>query len=383
MANNVTAIELARDGIRVVTGYYHQDRLYVTSAVKGEPLSVGSDGRISADEAVSSLTSLLNSNAGNAGSGEGPYIVSIPPDDVEFKSGNSQTGIVSSSISQIDYRNCVSIFTKENAVPGHTIVSIIPNLFRDSSGTPYLEFPSGVTSSSLYLEADAVIIPTEAYDYYKGILAKCKVFPYLCYISSLPPSALIEKRVGDFDDYAILNIENRYTYLSVIRKKKFAATKVFPYGIDTINDAAAATLKVDPSKVAEMRHLFGFVSEQDIYRPYPEVKNVKSVNKAFAEGLSPLTMEIRSYLDSLGLPEVPIIMYGSSVDEYGFSTVLGNQLDVETFDFTQSIYGAFDQSYVGCLGMIYLSSLSYQIPVQEAKSFQHGEEMKNVSLGRK
>ena len=383
MANNVTAIELSNDGIRVVTGYCYQDRLYIISAVKGEPLSLNQDGRISADEAVSSLTALLKYNNDISGINAGPFIVSIPPENVEFKCGNSQTGTVTSQISSIDYQNCVSIFTKENAVGGGTIISVMPNLFKDSNEMSYIEFPSGVTSSRLYLEADAVIVPTEAYEYYKGILAKCGVFPYLYYISSLPPMALIEKRVGDFSNYAILNIENRYTYLSVIREKKFAATKVFPYGIDTINNAAAATMKVDPSKAANMRHLFGFASEQDIYRPYPDVKSVKSVNKAFAEGLSSLTEEIHSYLDSLSLPEMPIIMYGQSVDENGLSTVLGNQLDLETFDFTQSIYGAFDQSYVGCLGMIYLSTLPYQIPVQEAKSLQHSEEMKNVSLGRK
>ncbi len=383
MANNVTAVELSKDGIRVATGYYYQERLHVISAVKGNPLPVNENGEILSDDAVKSLSSLLAQNRDISGEDEGPYIVSLPPDGVSFSTGRSQSGTLSSTISSIDCQNCLTIFTKQNGTPDSSILCAIPVSFKDSNNFTYTEFPLGTPSSLLYLEADAVNIPETTFDHYKKILAKCNVFPYLYYISPIPSIHLIGKQAKEFNIYLALNIENRYSYLSLVEGGRLKSVKVFNYGMDNITSYAGRKLSLDHSRALELRKLFGFVCEENISHPCADVKNVRSVNKAFEEGLSLLSEDLNKYIDTLSLGDVPVILYGPSTDENGLSTVLGNQIGLQTFDFSQVIYGAFDQSYVGCLGMIYMSSLPYQMSIKDARKIQRNEEMKSVSIGRK
>ncbi len=383
MANNVTAVELSKDGFKVVTGYYYQDRIHVISSERGQPLNISENGEINEEEAVRSLSSLLAQNKENVHGEEGPYIVAFPPDEVGFVSGSSQTATVSHSITSLDYRNCLSILTKEVSQPESSIVSVIPYVFRDGNSLTYTSFPLGTPSNKLYLEADAVVIPKATYERYQKILARCRVFPYLRYISSFPPLSLIGRMVKDFPTYIALDIDSRFTYISLVKDKRLTEVKTINIGMDHIDAYVSKKLGATAKQVVEMRELFGFRCAENITYPYPDIRDVGKINRAFEQGLSLLTDEINNYVDSLRIEELPVILYGPSVDQNGLSEALGDQTGLDTFDFTQSIYGAFDQSYVGCLGMIYMSTLPYQLPQSEAKKLQREEEMKSVSISRK
>ena len=103
MNNIVTAIELSPSGVRLVTGYVFQKKVYVLNSLIGSPISVDSNGYLNRKEISDSLFVLVNTckSALNMPSLDN-FIVILPPDEFQVRSGNTSSSTTNETISQKD-----------------------------------------------------------------------------------------------------------------------------------------------------------------------------------------------------------------------------------------------------------------------------------------
>lgn len=367
MKNIVTAIELSPSGVRLVTGYVFQKKVYVLNSLIGEPISLDSNGYLNRKEVSDSLSVLLNTckKSLNVPSLDN-FIAILPPDEFQVRSGNTSSSTTNETISQKDYTNVVNMLNKQLKIENAYPIYDDPISFYVDNETPNPKFPLGERGESLGLSADVHFISKYSAEYYLKIFQDLGIAPFLKLVSPFALSSFLCSFKGPNEFFA-LQVENDYMYLSSSKNSRIRYSKAFDFGFDRVCGQVSETLGLSKERAGELISTFGLRNDAGFPYLTDEKKSLKDISGALEKALS-CFQSVADEMDRLEKDHVvPVILVGSKTKVDGLDSYLSQVWNRNIYSFSPKVIGARNDSLLCCLGGIRLSDNTYVTPLKENK----------------
>lgn len=367
MNNIVTAIELSPSGVRLVTGYVFQKKVYVLNSLIGSPISVDSNGYLNRKEISDSLSVLVNTckSALNMPSLDN-FIVILPPDEFQVRSGNTSSSTTNETISQKDYTNVVNMLNKQLKIENAYPIYDDPISFCVDNDTPTPKFPLGERGESLGLSADVHFISKYSAEYYLKIFQDLGITPFLKLVSPFALSSFLCSFKGPSEFFA-LQIEADYMYLSSSKNSRIRSARSFGYGFDRVYEQVSEILNVSKERAGELISTFGLRNDAGFPYLTDEKKSLKDISSALEKALT-LLDPVAKEMDALEKDHVePIILVGTKTKVDGLDSYLSQKWNRNIYSFSPKVLGARNDALLCCLGGIRLSDNTYMSPLKNGK----------------
>ena len=380
MGKNITVIEFSLSNVKIIYGYFLQDKVYVLQSLESSNLPLDENGLLARKETTNIVTVLLDKIKEQTKNEIDMVIPLYPPFSLQIKQTNAgvTTTDSSSRVTPMDFVNCCNMIIKNNSDIGRQIIYNEPYKFKDDYKREYIDFPINVQSDHLYVNCFSQLIDANVYEHYRSIINDLNLNVYfeLC----IPCAASMF--INSFDapsNYIALDIDRDYMSISRIANRHLIDNKFFKYGINNVISNAAKVLNVEKNRAEELLNFFGLFDNSQFNYETPEKFNIQKINDTFKLSLNSLTEYINNYLNITRLPsDVPIILHGIGGDINGIISYLQHKLSKTVKLFSPLVIGARSKSYVSTLGALLASSFSYQINIKDARRVES-----NVMMNKK
>lgn len=379
----VTAIDMNSSGISLVTGYVFQDKVYALFTKTVSPIKLNEEHNLDKEGATETLLSLIKEAEEAIHRPLRDFICLFPPDEFQYKVGNSTTFTSSESdtITFKDYQNCINMINKQYKIDGEAIVYNDPVYFQcDSTGKTY-DFPLYKKSDSLYTETAIHMISKNTYEHYRSILREAGVNPYLCLVSTFASSYFLAFFKAP-QMFIQLQIENDFVYLTLTRDKHLLASKMYPLGLNHVYLQASNQLKVDMNRAIELGKIFGLKDDAGFPFVTNENLSLKTVSQAFKEGFNailPSREEVNTIASNI---TVPIILLGPGKKFEGLEKHVYEIYQRSTMTFSPKVIGARDDSLIASLGGIRMTENAFLEPLKETRKSENESSFTRSSFTR-
>lgn len=360
----VTAIELNASGIRLVSGYVYEGKVYVLQSLVGKSISLDNNGLMDSRQVEDTLASLIETAKNTLKCDLKNYIFLLPPDDFLVKNSSSSSVTMNELIAQKDFANCISMLEKLVKVSNSTIVFDAPVYFATENGEQLTTFPLNVQSENLSVNADVHMISKVSYDYYMEIIRKLGILPYATLVSTYGSCSFLTSLKSP-DSFYLIQVEGESTYLSLIKNKRLAFSKEYPVSMKSLYEKTAEKLNMTKEQIEDYITTFGLKAEQAIPILTEEKKPLEDIVDAFLHEFTQFAF-IKEKMDELEpTRSLSIIFLGSADRIDGMNANLSNYFARALLLFYPKVLGARNDSLVSCLGGIKLTSNSYMPPLKE------------------
>ena len=389
MNQNVTAIELASSGIRLVTGYCFNHKVYVRQALEGNPLPLDDNNCLSVNEASQSLSLLIATAKKTIMEDLGLIIPILPPVSLSISDNDGTTYISSDAISQGDYNNCLGIILKKTHEVNKNVVFTQPYFFStDKQAKNPTIFPLGMKANELTIYADSFSIDSLAYKRYMNIFNNCGLRDfYFEMISPLAAISFINKTNAGaskkFDNYLAIDFENDVTYVSYIKNRRLIACETISLGINHILTSLSQKMDIDYEKAADLKNILGLSNNFHITNPVVENIDLNAFHEVFSTEFNRLVVTINDTIAAMRIDgNVPLVCYGTGSDILSLDSILAESLGMEVFIFMPQVIGARNKVFTDCLGAILLSNETYLENQETALRHKKDRMIQSDSFGR-
>lgn len=361
----VTAIELNASGIRLVSGYVYEGKVYVLQSLVGKSISLDNNGLMDRRQVEDTLTSLIETAKNTLKCDLKNYIFLLPPDDYLVKNSYSSSVTMNEYVAQKDYANCISMLEKLVKVNNSTIVFDDPVYFVTENGEQVSTFPLNERSENLSVNADVHMISKVSYDYYMEIIKKLGILPYATLVSTFGSCSFLTSFKSP-DSFYLIQVENESTYLSLVKNRRLAFSKEYAVSMNSLYEKTAEKLNMTKEKMEDYITTFGLKSEQSIPILTEEKKTMEEIGNAFRQEFSQFA-SIKEKMDELEpTRSLSIIFLGNADRIDGMNAHLSNFFGRDLLLFYPKVLGARNDSLVSCLGGIKITSNSYMPPLKES-----------------
>lgn len=362
MKQNLTVLEFTSSGLRLLSGFEMNGKIYVEASLESGLLPIGSNGYVDKKAALDALKQALEQAKGQI-NGLGGIILIVPPIGFSVKNESYSTATSSPDalISLQDYNNCTSMMEKDVFVPMKRVVYEAPVTFGTDTQSGLKQFPLRVASRHLDLNADVHLVEEDMIRYYEDILREAGVKPYLTIVSTYAGITLMNTYKDAPDNYLALDIEDNYSLLSEVSSQRLITSDEVPFGTRNLVNKASQVLGLSEARTEELLTTYGFLQDSGFTYITDEGKTLADLNQAFTKALDNLVLRLRALLKEKDI-SLPIIFYGSNVNLRGFATLLSQKLLHPVMVFQSQVIGARNQNFNHLLGAIHLGSLPYQRP---------------------
>ena len=365
MNKNVTAIEISPSGIRIVTGYCFNNKVYVRQALEGVPLSLDDNGQIDVDDAASSLAILLNNLKKTLNEDLGLVVPIFPAHSLSISNSDGTSYVSGDFITHTDYANCLGIILKKTNEANKKVVFTLPYFFgTDNQNKNPTIFPLGAKSAELTIYADTFSIDTLSYKRYMKIFEACGLRDfYFEMVSPLAAISFINKTSAasskKFDNYLAIDFENDLTYISKVKNHRLEVVQTLDFGINQVLLNVSTALNIDFKQVNDLKNLFGLNDKFELEKPLLDV-DLSKFHQVFTQEMTNLILKINDALSLFRIDTtLPLITYGVGGDILDLSELLTEALGLDTFMFQPQVIGARSRVFTDCLGAILLSNEAY------------------------
>lgn len=360
----VTAIELNASGIRLVSGYVYEDKVYVLQSLVGKSINLDNNGLMDRRQVEDTLTSLIETAKNTLKCDLKNYIFLLPPDDFLVKNSSSSSVTMNEYVAQKDFTNCISMLEKIVKVNNSTIVFDVPIYFALEDGEHIPTFPLNERSENLSVNADVHMISKVSYDYYMEIIKKLGILPYATLVSTYGSCSFLTSFKSP-DSFFLLQVENESTYLSLVKNRRLAFSKEYPVSMNSLYEKTGEKLNLTKEKMEDYISTFGLKKDQAIPIQTEEKKPLGDLIDAFLQEFSQFE-SIKEKMDELDSSRsLTIIFLGSGGRIDGMNGNLSNYFIRQLLLFYPKVLGARNDSLVSCLGGIKITSNSYMPPLKE------------------
>ncbi len=393
MNKNITAIEIAASGIKVVTGYYKNKHLIIRKALTGDKLPLDSSNNIDLNEAKASLNNLLNECKKEV-EDLGLYVPIYPAIGLKIISDLKATSFNSAenTLTSDTYNNCLGQLQGMARRDSGALVTSVPFLFQinDEGKTTERDysFELGTKSDSLTMHADCYLIDSGVHQRYEEILRSC-ISPryYFELISPLAVTHLINKMLENaqrkLNNYVIVNFEKNCTHVMSVSNKRMKACTIIPKGyIDCVNETSSK-LSIPFEKALELVNLFGLETSVPLNNALPDNLDFDAYKRSFSASINALLIEVKKAIASFDFTEQAIILEtGSGSDILLLAERLTEVTNMQVIKFQPPVLGARDMGYLSCLGAIMMSTEGYLGNQASALRHQKDSTLQYEKFGR-
>lgn len=391
MKNNITAIEFCRTGIRLVTGYCFNGRIFVRQALEGESIAADKAGHLNIADATSSLMLLLTTAKKSLHEDLGLIVPIFPPVNLKIHESFGSNFLSSSKVTNNDYNNCIGIIMNKTQESDSVTIFTKPfNFYTEPDNQNSPVFPLGKEANKLTIYADSFAIDTATFNHYRNILGNCGLKNFYFYSTApLAATYFINKEAENdnpekYRDYIAISFEADFTLVSLIKDKRMTATFTIDKGINDVVKKTALDLNTSFEKANELKNLFGLSTDVPFTHAFLDSFDLKDYINSFQTNMRSLITYINDAIAEFRLNSpISLILYGPGSDILYLDQFIAKQIGINScVVFKPQVLGARNQVYTNCLGAILMSDEKYLEDPSVAIRNSKDKMLENDTFGR-
>ena len=381
--NLVTTIDFSPSGIKLVTGYCFEDKIYVLQALESDILPLDERGYIEKEAAIKSLQLLVATSEAAVKQRINNYILLLPPIGLVLKDEKNSSATSGDKPTKGDYRTLSMMIKRANTYADKEIVYLHPYNFSTDSVANIAYFPSNLTTNSLTAYFDIHYVSKDLYYHYLSIANALGLNVSLTTLSTFAGAQFISYIKGP-STYISLEVERKETTISIYNKGRLKDSKIINFGTNDGIDAASKKLNIPFNRCIDIFSLFGYRDNSGFNYETDDGLSLKETSAAFKEAFTPLVKELNTFFveHNINNSNLPVVLYGSCNDYEGFLQFVGESLNQNVITFNNAVIGARNKTFVNCLGGIKLSSYEYQLNQIDSPYSDLSSSLRSTNFGR-
>lgn len=381
MNDIVTAIEINPSGIRVVSGYVYQEKVYVLQALVGNSIKVDTNGFMDSKETEESIRLLISEAKSILKCDLKSFIILLPPDEFFIKNASMSTVTTSETVSTQDYENCINMINKKAKESNCVCVYDDPVFFSTDNSSQSTIFPLGMKAETLNTEVDVHMISKVTFDYYAQIIKNLNIIPYFNIISSFS----LGKYLCGFKapaSFFTLYVDKNSSTLTLMKEKRVLFSKVYDASYSELVEYASRKLNISSERMDELIETFGVLDDESYPYRTEEGFSLSDIANAVKTSFSDFE-QIRKDMNELD-PEgkVQISLFGTVRQYEGLDMTLISYFGRAAQQFSAKVFGARNDEFLACIGAIKLTSSPYLSPLKELQANGNNSEVTHNGYSR-
>ena len=365
MSNNniYSALEISNGGVKLLVGYYYENKVYVLHALQSTEASL-SNGFIDDIDSISmSIKEVINSAENQLKQKITDVALCLPPIelDVISKSDNTTTMSADSIISQGDIVNVTTKIKKivMSEIHDKRIVSILPFKYTLDDGQVYRVLPKDSISNTLSIGVDCHIIDDDIYQTYKDAVERAglKIINYL--VAPYATIKLIESYQEIPAKYVLIDIGAKSTTISSVKENRLINGCAVSFGGSDIIKIVAKEFNISYEKAFHYIEVYGLSKNPSFSFTTEDGFTIEQLSSTIKRALNTLISHINVAIGEYDLYETSVfIISGGVANLFGLDDFLAETFHVNVMVFNPDNYGARNKSYTNLLGMIKFTALN-------------------------
>lgn len=368
MENLYSVLEIAGSGVKLLVGYLFQHRFYVLHALESTAARLSKGQIADREQTVNGIKEVVNSASRSLGFQLREVVLLLPPVNLTIGSETGSTNTVSKDnvVLPFDVTNAFSIIGKKIEVPEKTIIDIVPYNFIYDSGQQNRYFLSGITSRSITVQADVSLIDQAIYESFTQTVRAAG----LAVLRTILAPAAAVSLIASYNvagQFLLVDLGASLTTLSLGSDGRLLRSEVLSWGSEDITSALAERFKIDRTRAAYFKNVFGLSRRPDFEFAFEEGLSVEDISAVVTDCLEPLVEFIRAYIVKFEIPELyPIMLSGGGADLFGLDRFLSAQFQTKVMIYTPEVFGARNKAYTNCVAALKYIDL-YPTVIQKRK----------------
>lgn len=356
------ALEITSKCVRLVYGFVQDEKVYVLHALESSCNALEKGVVVESDALIAAIKGVVSSASESIqGLKIRDVVMSIPPLALHWKLENASTNTIDplGKIGQMDINNCISQLKKVKFGDGFKVYDVIPYKYVLDGKETSEESPIGKMAQNLTMFATVYALSESYVDKFIKVVEQTGLRVKQVTIAPLV-TAMYLSNVEDIQSlsstYYLLNIGGDITSFSKIENKT-AITKnqCIGFGSDKISQYMSEKLNITFKEATMLKEKYGMDVEPG-FKVYV-YKNItfKDISNAIEDCLKLLIERLKLIITDWKETDnkfIPIVLTGGGSRLNGLVELLQSQLGGNIISYVPYSFGARNQSYQVCLGLI-------------------------------
>ncbi len=356
------ALEITSKCVRLVYGFVQDEKVYVLHALESSCNGLEKGMVIESDALIAAIKGVVSSASETLGGIKIKEVVlAIPSISLDWKLENASTNTIDplGKIGQMDINNCISQLKKVKFQEGYKVYDVIPYQYVLDNKEMYAESPLGKMAQNLTMYATIYALNEAYVEKFVKVVEQTGLKVKQVTTAPLVTSIYLEN-VDDIQSlsptYYLLNIGGDITTFTKIEKKSIITkNQCIGFGSDKISQYMSEKLNITFKEATMLKEKYGMDNEPG-FKVYV-YKNItfKDIDLAIKECLKLLVEKIKQVITDWKESDnkfIPIVLTGGGSRLNGLKQMLESELGGNIISYVPYSFGARNQSYQVCLGLI-------------------------------
>jgi cell division protein FtsA len=356
------ALEITSKCVRLVYGFVQDEKVYVLHALESSCNALEKGAVVESDALIAAIKGVVSSASESLGGIKiRDVVMAIPSLSLDWKLENASTNTIDplGKIGQMDINNCISQLKKVKFQEGYKVYDVIPYKYVLDGKENSSESPLGKTAQNLTMYATVYALNEAYVDKFVKVVEQTGLKVKQVTTAPLATSIYLEN-VDDIQSlsktYYLLNIGGDITTFSKIEDRSIITkNQCIGFGSDKISQYMSEKLNITFKEATMLKEKYGMDKEPGFKVYVHNNITFSDIDLAIKECLKLLIEKIKQVITNWKESDnkfIPIVLTGGGSRLNGLKELLESELGGNIISYVPYSFGARNQSYQVCLGLI-------------------------------
>ncbi len=365
------ALEITSKCVRLVYGFVQDEKVYVLHALESSCSALERGLVVESDSLIAAIKGVISTASESLGGIKmRDVVLAIPPLSLDWKLQNASTNTINpeGKICQMDINNCISQLKKVKFGDGFKVYDVIPYKYVLDGRENSSESPIGKTAQNLTMYATVYALAETYVEKFVKVVETAGLRVKQVTSSPLVTSIYldnVDEVQSISSNYYLLNIGGDITTFSKIENKTIITkNQCIGFGSDKISQYMSEKLNITFKETTLLKEKYGIDEEPGFKVNVFKNITIKDINVTIKECLKLLIDKIKQVINEWNDSDnkfLPLVITGGGSRLNGLKELLDEELGVNVISYTPYSFGARNQSYQVCLGLIKYADRYVQI----------------------
>ncbi len=365
------ALEITSKCVRLVYGFVQDEKVYVLHALESSCSALERGLVVESDSLIAAIKGVISTASESLGGIKmRDVVLAIPPLSLDWKLQNASTNTINpeGKICQMDINNCISQLKKVKFGDGFKVYDVIPYKYVLDGRENSSESPIGKTAQNLTMYATVYALAETYVEKFVKVVETAGLRVKQVTSSPLVTSIYldnVDEVQSISSNYYLLNIGGDITTFTKIENKTIITkNQCIGFGSDKISQYMSEKLNITFKEATLLKEKYGIDEEPGFKVNVFKNITIKDINVTIKECLKLLIDKIKQVINEWNDSDnkfLPLVITGGGSRLNGLKELLDEELGVNVISYTPYSFGARNQSYQVCLGLIKYADRYVQI----------------------
>ena len=352
------ALEITSKAVRLVYGYYQDDKVYVLHALETTVNALDGGLVVDQEALTNAIRGVINAANETLNIKIEDVLLALPSMGLLFCRESRPTTTIDPNnvIAQIDINNAISQLKKYRFSDNSKIVDVVPFQYVLDSKEYLPDAPIGKVSQTLTVHASIFALDQELVSGYVTAVQNAGLFIRQLVVAPYAASLYMSNEDTIPSSYYLLNIGSEITTLTQVSQNDVIYQNAcFKFGSEHLTHRLQDKFDLSYKEATMLKEKYGLDRSPSYRVNVLGQLQLDDISDCLSNALEPLVTSISKQVSQWSSNDhryLPIVITGGGSKLYGLKSYLEKKLGLQVIDYTPYSFGARNKAYQVCLGLI-------------------------------